>query len=58
MNQKIASLESHREAIDRTEAQARALTDLHWELESKLKEARAQVKEVQKSTRVSATFTR
>ena len=43
---KIASVERQREAMDRTEAQARALTDLHWELEAKLKEARSQIKEV------------
>ena len=48
VSQKTASLERQREAIDRTEAQARSLTDLHWELESKLKEARGQVKEVKK----------
>ena len=48
VSQRTAALERQREGIDRTEAQARALTDLHWELESKLKEARAQVKEVRK----------
>ena len=46
MSGKIASVERQREAMDRTEAQARALTDLHWELEAKLKEARSQIKEV------------
>ena len=47
---KIASVERQREAMDRTEAQAqaRALTDLHWELEAKLKEARSQISEVKK----------
>ena len=45
---KVASVERQREAMDRTEAQARALTDLHWELEAKLKEARSQIKEVKK----------
>ena len=48
MNQKVASLERHREAMDRTEAQARGLTNLHWELESRLKDTRAQIKEVKK----------
>lgn len=48
INQKLASVERQREALDRTEAQARALTDLHWELEAKLKEARSQIKEVRK----------
>ena len=46
---KIASVERQREAMDRTEAQARALTDLHWELEAKLKDARAQINEVKKA---------
>ena len=47
-NQTVASLERHKEAIDRTEAQARGLTNLHWELESRLKDTRAQIKEVKK----------
>jgi chromosome segregation ATPase len=46
---KMASVERQREAMDRTEAQARAVTDLHWELEVKLKEARSQIKEVRKA---------
>ena len=48
INQKLASVERQREALDRTEAQARSLTDLHWELDAKLKEARSQIKEVKK----------
>ena len=47
---KVASVERQREAMDRTEAQARALTDLHWELEAKLKEARSQIKRGEKDT--------
>ena len=46
--QKSGSVERQREALDRTEAQARALTDLHWELEAKLKEARSQIKDLKK----------
>ena len=46
--QKTGSVERQREALDRTEAQARALTDLHWELEAKLKEARSQIKDLKK----------
>ena len=48
INQKTGSVERQREALDRTEAQARALTDLHWELEAKLKEARSQIKDLKK----------
>ena len=46
--QKTGAVERQREALDRTEAQARALTDLHWELEAKLKEAKTQIKDLQK----------
>ena len=46
--QKTGSVERQREALDRTEAQARALTDLHWELEAKLKEAKTQIKDLKK----------
>ncbi len=46
--QKTGSVERQREALDRTEAQARALTDLHWELETKLKEAKTQIKDLKK----------
>ena len=48
ITQKTGSVERQREALDRTEAQARALTDLHWELEAKLKEARVQIKDLKK----------
>ena len=46
--QKTGAVERQREALDRTEAQARALTDLHWELEAKLKEAKTQIKDLKK----------
>jgi len=48
ITQKTGSVERQREALDRTEAQARALTDLHWELEAKLKEAKTQIKDLKK----------
>ena len=48
ITQKTGSVERQREALDRTEAQARALTDLHWELEAKLKDARVQIKDLKK----------
>ena len=48
ITQKTGSVERQREALDRTEAQARALTDLHGELEAKLKEARVQIKDLKK----------